>query len=71
MGYSTSYIDIKKGLALTNDKEVVSASKEEYFNHKKWRNLMLLKSCEDKERNDIIVAIIFTLINGDFIEVNM
>ncbi len=65
MGFSTMPITIEESRKLINDHEgeVVSASKEEYFNSREW-----MSDIEKVEIKDDSITLFFTLVNEDFVE---
>ena len=77
MGYSTMQIDTIQGLKIISNPshwEIVSASKEEYFDNTSWRqskNISHVDISDDKKidsKGNILEVIFFTLNNGDFVE---
>ncbi len=64
MGKSYTDIDVKKAKQLTEIWIVTEASKKEYFSNEKWRSNVV--SAQIEEDGD---EIIFTMPNGDFIQV--
>jgi hypothetical protein len=64
MGFSTTPITVEDAKHLVmSDGEVVSASKEGYFNSMRW-----LQDVAKAEVADDGITVFFTLLNNDFIE---